>query len=84
MAVLTDRPQVKAFVFGHTHTWKLAGEGRHPPHQPSRHRLSVREGRSDGLVDAQFTETGVKLEVQAIDRKHTKHGDKAELTWRKR
>ena len=36
-----------------------------------------------GWVDAHFTETGVKLELHAIDPKHAKHGDKAELTWRK-
>ena len=36
-----------------------------------------------GWVNAAFTEKGGKLEVRALDPKHAKHGDKAELTWRK-
>ena len=81
--ILKDRPQVKAYVFGHTHTWKLAEkDGVHLINLPA---IGYPFGKAEvsGWVDATFTETGVKLEVRALDPKHAKHGDKAELTWRK-
>jgi len=34
-------------------------------------------------VDVTLTEKGIKLEVRAIDPKHARHGEKAELVWRK-
>lgn len=81
--LVKDRAQVKAFVFGHTHTWKLAEkDGVHLINLPA---IGYPFGKAEvsGWVDATFTETGVKLEVRALDPKHAKHGDKAELAWRK-
>lgn len=81
--LVKERPQVKAFVFGHTHTWKLAEkDGVHLINLPA---IGYPFGKTEvtGWVDAAFTEKGIKLEVHAIDPKHAKHGDKAELTWRK-
>lgn len=81
--VLKDRSQVKAFVFGHTHTWKLAErDGIHLINLPAI-GYPFAKAEVTGWVDAAFTEKGVKLEVHAADPKHAKHGDKAELTWRK-
>ena len=81
--VLKDRPQVKAFVFGHTHTWKLAEkDGIHLINLPAI-GYPFAKAEVTGWVDAHFTEKGVKLEVRAIDPKHAKHGEKVELTWRK-
>ena len=81
--VLKDRLQVKGFVFGHTHTWKLAQkDGIHLIKLPAI-GYPFAKAEVSGWVDAAFTEKGVKLEVRAIDPKHAKHGDKAELTWRK-
>ncbi len=81
--VLKDRLQVKAFVFGHTHTWKLAErDGIHLINLPAI-GYPFAKAEVTGWVDAWFTETGVKLEVRALDPKHAKHGDKAELKWRK-
>ena len=81
--MLKDRPHVKAFVFGHTHTWKLAEkDGIHLINLPAI-GYPFAKAEVTGWVDAAFTEKGVKLEVRAIDPKHAKHGDKAELTWRK-
>jgi 3',5'-cyclic-AMP phosphodiesterase len=81
--VLKDRAHVKAFVFGHTHTWKLAEkDGIHLINLPAI-GYPFAKAEVTGWVDATFTEKGVKLEVHAIDPKHAKHGDKVELTWRK-
>jgi Icc protein len=81
--LLTDRPQVKAFVFGHTHTWKLAEkDGIHLINLPA---IGYPFARTEvtGWVDALFMEKSVKLEVRAIDPKHAKQGEKVELVWRK-
>jgi len=81
--LVKDRPQVKAFVFGHTHTWRLAvKDGVHLINLPAI-GYPFAKAEVTGWVDATFTEKGVKLEVHAIDPKHAKNGDKAELTWRK-
>ena len=81
--VLKDRPHVKAFVFGHTHTWKLTDkDGIHLINLPAI-GYPFAKAEVTGWVDATFTEKGVKLELHAIDPKRPKHGDKAELMWRK-
>jgi 3',5'-cyclic AMP phosphodiesterase CpdA len=80
---LKARPLVKAFVFGHTHTWRLAE--RDSVHLVNLPAIGYPFAKAEvtGWVDAAFAENGVKLEVRAIDPKHAKHGDKAELAWRK-
>jgi 3',5'-cyclic AMP phosphodiesterase CpdA len=81
--VVKDRPHVKAFVFGHTHTWRLAEkDGIHLINLPAI-GYPFAKAEVTGWVDAHFTEKGVKFELRAIDPKHAKQGDKAELTWRK-
>lgn len=81
--LLKARPHVKAFVFGHTHTWKLAErDGIHLINLPA---IGYPFARTEvtGWVDALFMEKGVKLEVRAIDPKHAKHGETVELAWRR-
>lgn len=81
--LLKERAQVKAFVFGHTHTWKLAErDGIHLINLPAI-GYPFAKAEVSGWVDAALTEKGAKLEVRALDPKHAKHGDKAELVWRK-
>ena len=58
--VLKDRPQVKAFVFGHTHTWKLAErDGVHLINLPAI-GYPFAKGEVTGWVDATFTEKGIE------------------------
>jgi Icc protein len=81
--ILKGRPHVKAFVFGHTHTWKLAErDGVHLINLPA---IGYPFARTEvtGWVDASFTDKGVKLEVRALDPKHPKYGEKVELAWRR-
>jgi 3',5'-cyclic-AMP phosphodiesterase len=81
--IVKDRPQVKAFVFGHTHTWKLAErDGVHLVNLPAI-GYPFAKAEVTGWMDAALTEKGLKLEVRALDPKHAKHGEKVELTWRK-
>ena len=80
--ILKDRPQVKAFVFGHTHTWKLAEkDGIHLINLPAI-GYPFAKAEVGGWVDARFAVGGVKLEVRSIDPKHATHGKTAELKWR--
>jgi Icc protein len=81
--VLKDRPQVKAYVFGHTHTWRLAErDGIHLVNLPA---VGYPFGKAEvtGWVDAELRDSGAVLTVRAIDPKHAKHGEKVELAWRK-
>ncbi len=81
--ILKNRSHVKAFVFGHTHTWKLAErDGIHLVNLPAI-GYPFGKGEVTGWVDAHFAATGVKLEVRSIDPKHANHGKTAELAWRK-
>ena len=80
--LLKDRSQVKAYVFGHTHTWRLAEkDGIHLINLPA---IGYPFAKSEvtGWVDVRLTGKGAKFEVRAIDPKHEKHGARAELTWR--
>jgi 3',5'-cyclic AMP phosphodiesterase CpdA len=81
--VLKSRRHVKAFVFGHTHTWKLAEkDGIHLINLPA---IGYPFAKTEvtGWVDAHLIPTGIALEVRALDPKHPKHGTKVELSWRK-
>lgn len=81
--ILKDRRQVKAYVFGHTHTWKLAEkDGIHLINLPAI-GYPFAKGEVTGWVDVKLGAAGAKLEVRAIDPKHPKNGDRAELTWRR-
>jgi len=81
--LVKDRSHVKALVYGHTHTWRLAEkDGVHLVNLPAV-GYPFNGAEVTGWVDAAFTEKGMRLELHAIDPKHAKHGDKAELTWRK-
>jgi 3',5'-cyclic AMP phosphodiesterase CpdA len=81
--ILKNRSQVKAFIFGHTHTWKLTErDGVHLVNLPAI-GYPFAKGEVTGWVDARFAADGVRLEVRAIDPKHANHGKTAELSWRK-
>ena len=81
--VLKDCPQVKAYVFGHTHTWKLAEkDGIHLVNLPAI-GYPFAKGEVTGWIDVRLAPTGAKFEVRAIDAKHEKHGKSFEVMWRK-
>jgi len=81
--LLKDRPQVKGYVFGHTHTWKLAEkDGIHLINLPAI-GYPFAKAEVTGWVDVRLLEHGAKLTVRAIDTRHAKHDATAELTWRK-
>lgn len=81
--LLKDRSQVKAYIFGHTHTWKLAEkDGVHLINLPAI-GYPFAKAEVTGWIDVHLAPTGAKLEVRALDPKHEKHGTSVELKWRK-
>lgn len=78
--VIGPRKQVKAYIYGHTHAWKLSEhEGVHLINIPT---VSAWKDASEprGFVVAELAEAGITVTLHAED--HAKHGEKKELSWR--
>jgi len=81
--LLQERPQVQAYVHGHTHDWGVS---------QTRKGLSVvslppisyvfQPSRPSGWVRATVGRTGWKLELRSLDPQHEEHGQTMELAWR--
>jgi len=83
METLRPRKQVKAYIFGHTHHWKVEQEatGIHLINLPPVAYL-FHEGDPAGWVHATLSEKGMKLELRCIDTSHKAHGQIHKLEWR--
>jgi 3',5'-cyclic-AMP phosphodiesterase len=81
--VLEPRPQVKAWIYGHTHTWKVTQEpnGIHLINLPPVAYV-FHEGDPSGWVHATVRSDGMKLELRSLDPKHQAHGQVHDLKWR--
>ncbi len=81
--MLKERTQVKAYAFGHTHTWRLAEkDGIHLINLPAI-GYPFAKAEVSGWVDVALDTAGAKFTVHGIDPKHKDHGKAVELTWRK-
>jgi hypothetical protein len=83
LAVLAPRRQVKAYVFGHTHNWRVL------EHESGIHLINLppvayvfKEGRPNGWVHASLEPDGLRLQLRALDKSHPEHGQVKELKWR--
>jgi predicted phosphodiesterase len=81
--VLIPRRQVKAYIFGHTHDWKVT------PHESGIHLVNLppvayvfKQGNPSGWVHATLEEKGMRLKLQCLDRNHGAHGEVREVKWR--
>jgi Icc protein len=83
LEIIRPRPQVKAWVYGHTHNWKVTQDasGLHLVNLPPVAYI-FREGDPSGWVHATTRRDGLKLELRAIDPKHQAHGQVVDLAWR--
>jgi predicted phosphodiesterase len=81
--VLRPRTQVKAWIYGHTHNWKVAQDesGVHLVNLPPVSYI-FREGDPSGWVHATVRPNGMKLELHCIDPQHKAHGQIVDLKWR--
>jgi 3',5'-cyclic AMP phosphodiesterase CpdA len=80
--IVLPRKQVKAYIFGHLHRWDHGQtEGLPWVNIPSTAWGSP-DTEPTGHVTMQLCPKGATLQLNALDQKHPKHGDKIELTWR--
>ncbi|MCA9090382.1 MAG: metallophosphoesterase [Planctomycetaceae bacterium] len=79
--LLEARPHVKAYIFGHTHSWSATRHGNlHLINLPPVAYVFGKD-RPNGWTQATFTPTGVTLELNTINSAHPLSGEKKELTW---
>ncbi|MCA9133071.1 MAG: metallophosphoesterase [Planctomycetales bacterium] len=78
--VLTARPHVQAYVFGHTHNWNIALGPRdlHLVNLPPCSYV-FDPSRPHGWVRVQFGADRLALELRALDPTHAQHGQRHEL-----
>jgi 3',5'-cyclic-AMP phosphodiesterase len=82
LKLLESRRQVKAYIYGHTHSWKVT-------RRPDVHWVNVPgtvwvfdKSQPQGFVAVRLRSDGATFELHALDRKHVKHGEKIVLPWR--
>jgi len=81
--VIRPRNQVKAYIYGHTHTWKVEHDdsGLHLVNLPPVAYV-FKDGDPSGWVHAMLEPNGMKLALRCIDPKHKLHGQTVDLKWR--
>jgi 3',5'-cyclic AMP phosphodiesterase CpdA len=83
LGIIRQRRQVKAWVFGHTHTWRTDQDesGLHLINLPPVAYV-FRANDPAGWVHATTHRDGLKLELRCINAAHQNHGQVVELKWR--
>lgn len=83
LEVLRPRKQAKAWVYGHTHHWKVAQDesGIHLVNLPPVAYV-FREGDPSGWVHATARAEGMRLELRCVDPQHPAQGQVVDLKWR--
>jgi 3',5'-cyclic AMP phosphodiesterase CpdA len=81
--IIRPRKQVKAYIYGHTHTWRIEEDvsGIHFINLPPTSYL-FKEGNPSGWVQATIANDGMKLELRCLDTTHKQHGEVNDLKWR--
>ena len=81
LAVLRDRPHVKAWLFGHRHRWSHEQrDGLHLINLPTTAYV-FDDKQPAGWVDARSTARGMSLEMRSLDKRHPQHAAKIEIPW---
>ena len=80
--LLDTKPQVKAYVYGHSHVWATTRRpsGLHLVNLPPVGYVFNKK-KPIAWVDAQLRETGMELTLRALDPKHPEHGKTTSLSW---
>jgi 3',5'-cyclic-AMP phosphodiesterase len=82
-AVIRPRKQVKAYIFGHTHAWKVEQDpsGMHLINLPPVAYI-FRPDDPAGWVHAMLERKGMRLEFRCLNTSHPVHGQVHDLRWR--
>jgi Icc protein len=83
LEIIRPRKQVKAYIYGHTHSWEVQQDssGIHFINLPAVAYV-FRKGDPSGWVIATVEKNAMRLELRCIDPKHPKQGQKLDLKWR--
>lgn len=81
--VIRPRTQVKAYIYGHTHAWKVEPDssGIHLINLPPVSYV-FRQGEPSGWVHAMIENDGMRVELRCVDPTQEDHGQKINLPWR--
>ena len=81
--IFIKNPQVKAYIYGHTHDWHVTRHtsGVHLINLPPTAYV-FKPGRPSGWVRATIAPDGAELELRCLDRKHPEHGQIKKVQWR--
>jgi Icc protein len=82
-AVIRPRRQVKAYVFGHSHRWKVQEDpsGIHLVNLPATGYV-FDTAQPSGWVSARIEPRGMRLQLQCVDARRADHGQTVDLAWR--
>lgn len=82
-ALFARHPQVKAYIFGHTHNWNLT------QHKTGVHLINLpptgyvfTPGRPSGWVRVTLATDSMEIELRALDVKQPDHAQVKQLKWR--
>ncbi len=83
LEIIRPRKQVKAYIYGHTHTWSVEQDpsGIHLVNLPAVAYV-FKDGEPSGWVLANLKRRGVRLRLHCIDTSHKAHGQILDLKWR--
>jgi len=83
LEIIRPRQQVKAWIFGHTHVWRVRADssGIHFVNLPPVAYI-FHPGDPAGWVHATMRRDGMKLELRCLDASHPDHGQVVDLKWR--
>lgn len=83
LEIIRPRKQVKAWIYGHTHNWKVTQDasGVHLVNLPPVAYV-FRDGDPSGWVHATTRRNGMRLELRAVDSSHHAQGQVVDLAWR--
>lgn len=82
MRVVDRHPKVKAWIFGHTHTWEIKSRksGLHLINLPPV-AYPFGKDQPQGWVSARVDHKGMTLELRSLNLAHPQHGEKKRLEW---
>ncbi|MEX0791953.1 MAG: metallophosphoesterase [Pirellulaceae bacterium] len=79
--ILDAHPQVKAFIYGHTHNWNVSKRGNiHMINLPPVAYVFT-TGKPNGWVDARVSANGMRLKLNTISATHPQNGQILDLKW---
>ncbi|RCS42194.1 hypothetical protein DTL42_20405 [Bremerella cremea] len=81
LEVLHARPQVKAYVFGHSHVWAHTKAGDLDLINLPAAAYVFDEAQPNGWTLARLSDSGIEFELQAHDKSHKNHKQVFAVNW---